>query len=92
MLEKKFGHRPAIIAFGQLPTHDLVIGELKSIHVPLKDSGVLHISINPVDFGVEKKKEETKGGPLVWNDETSKKFDAFMVPICFLYRPLFFFS
>jgi hypothetical protein len=56
-----------------------VIGELKSLHVPLKDAGELHISICPVDFGAEKKKEEKKTGPAVFDDEMSKKFAAFLV-------------
>jgi hypothetical protein len=77
VLEKKFGHRPAILGFAQLPTHDLIIGELKSIHVPLKETGSLHISVCPVDFGAEKKKEEKKTGPVEFD---SKKFDAFLVP------------
>jgi hypothetical protein len=94
ILEKRFWRRPAILAFAHVPTHELVIGEEKSMHVALKDSGELHISLCSVDFGLEKRREAEKKAPTVveWDDDLNKQFDSLLVfaPPLTYPPPLFF--
>lgn len=68
-----------------MPTNELVVGEERFLRVPLKESGEIHITVTPVDFGLEKRKEEKKSPVVVeFDDDLNRQFDVLLVCADFL--------
>ncbi len=87
VVEKRFGHRRVTLAVAQVTTSELSLGEDKAIILPLKekdkdaDAGELQITVNALDFGIEKKNSEKKEEKkdVHWTEELTKQFETLLV-------------